>query len=185
MDRSYLVGVSAIFERQLSSDSAPHFTILHQNITITNCTPAVFEVFRDWIFARRLPARFKPLPASNGDAQESKQIHVELIHVYVFAHTYNIPQLRRDVLEAYMKLCVEGNQVPSMGLLAAAHALLPFNSPVLRFMADAYAYMWNGKLCTTEKEEWDSLPIHFFRRVAEKRARNVAHRFAVCDYHEH
>lgn len=145
-----------------------------------------FKIFRDWLLGRRLPARFRNVEVDLIEMSDEIAPQTELLNVYIFATEYDVPQLRRDALDAYIVWCVETKTLPSVEELEMAHDSLPPESPMVRFMIDVYAYQWNGS--AEQAGIWKDLPEDFIRTLIEASAKfkqQKKHVFNNCDYHEH
>ena len=188
--------MSDYFQRELASRSdTPVPGVFEEVITTLNiedCIPTIFESFHDWLLGRRLPARLR----SSGHEAFLDHHQNELFELYVFAHRFDVPQLRRDSLDAYIKLCVEGSILPPPKHIAAAYESMLPEVPMIDFMLDAYASMWDGMEkfeVLDEYRAWMSLPAHFFRKLARRRFSQLhlhdteaqGCRFDLCNYHEH
>ena len=92
-----------------------------------------FQIFRDWLLARRLSARYRAT-CSTMPMSEALEARVHLVRLYMFAHVYDVPQLRRDALEAYMSRCFSPDESimrPAPTEVRLAYNGLPLDSSMV------------------------------------------------------
>jgi hypothetical protein len=64
----------------------------------------------------------------------------ELLELYVFTDTYDVPQLLHDALRAFMRTCADHSfALPRVLRVSRAFENLTPNSPMIRFIIDLYA----------------------------------------------
>lgn len=68
----------------------------------------------------------------------------ELVEMYLFAHKYDIPQLRRDVTDTLVQLSNTHKLwfIPAAQSIIAAFASLPSGSPMLQLLIDILMQNW-------------------------------------------
>jgi hypothetical protein len=109
----------------------------------------------------------------------------ELLELYIFADTYDVPQLRRDILRTYIGTSANYNfAIPVYRHVVRAFKALPPTSPMIRFIIDLCEYSWTGD------QDVVKFPIEFIQAVlqkiisAEKRYQICNPLCHVCDYCE-
>lgn len=161
---------------------------LENEMKIYDFAPSTFRIFRDWLLGRRLPARYSTTDVSKVNSSINNSVHMNLVQLYLFAFVYDVPQLRRDALDAYMRhLGLHGILPTAAELLVAYETLLP-DSPMIKFMVNFYATMWDGVVLEKDEETWMELPADFYMDLAIAGVKMRAPQgrfFAFCEYHEH
>lgn len=191
IDRAYLTEVSSVFEGTLKAEShnmPGQFEEPQAEMKVYDFSPATFKIFRDWLLGRRLPARFRNVEVNLIEVSDDTTPQTELLNMYIFATEYDVPQLRRDALEAYMAWCTKTHTAPCAEEIVAAYASLPWESPMIKFMVDVCRHLWKEKVQRTASKEWTNVPAEFFRAILEVQAKpksSTQRTFEMCDYHEH
>ena len=193
---SFLTAVSPYFKdvlQQPSEDSSDRC------LDVEDIAPVAIVIFCEWLYSRALrrpngQAYFCQWTGSGRLADENAlamdaQVKEELIEVYIFADRYDIPQLRRDVLNAFMRTVI-GNSAsfPGPGQIKHAYDHLASSTPLVRFLIDTFSYAWNGLGLGGECRDYPpefilAVLSKILRAPAQKPTRNPL--LHPCDYHEH
>jgi hypothetical protein len=176
--------VSNVFEDSLVLHDASSTPM---DMKVYDFAAVTFRNFLEWLLARRLSRRFDDSTTQTPN-EEDLAARASLINLYIFAYVYDVPQLRRDALEAYMESCTVTKVVPKAKEIITAYGSLPCNSPMIGFIRDAYAFLWSGPTSADDEILLNEIPSEFFRGLAYATARvrlPQAHFFGVCNYHEH
>jgi hypothetical protein len=110
------------------------------------------------------------------------------IALYVFAHRYEIPKLRRAVLIAWQTNDEILQSMPDHSNVIAAYADLPPNSPLCRYFLDMYSVYWNPDKDDERTIALRSqLPQAFLFELATVLARGERPKTEKewCEFHEH
>jgi hypothetical protein len=178
--RQYLVFVSPHFERTLNAPSGAKPDI----IILEDVAPAIFGIFHEWLLSRKLLNRnCKEFSCTDG--------YADILHTYVFAHKYDVPQLRRDAIDAFGRMKTMRRYLPSPDVISTAYAELPETSPMVSLVLDMYATTWGPDADGTENNPSTldaKLPKRFFIDLAvNARRRMVSGKmdwvWKPCDYH--
>ncbi|KAF2431847.1 hypothetical protein EJ08DRAFT_732933 [Tothia fuscella] len=78
----------------------------------------------------------------------------ELLEIYIFADVYDIPQLRRDILDAFILYQEESPSMCHQVTVEKAYASLPDGSPMLSFLVHAHALWTGNQLWKRDREQW-------------------------------
>lgn len=155
--------------------------------------------FVEWLYSRKLrrPSgdaytyQFGDNLSGNRDEAiaRDRKMKQELIDLYVLADQYDIPQLRRDVTNAFMKTCTLDNiSLPNPSRVKTLCNRLPMTAPLVQFLIDLYSFAWDGLDLEWGREEY---PSQFLAAVLEKIVRAPGRQpernplLHACDYHEH
>ena len=197
----HLTTVSAYFSNAfdgLFAEAKDH------SITLAPVKASTFDVFIEWIYSRQLvrssgaPGFKQSRPGGKPRREERKDdaAHIadliamrsELLSTYIFADIYDVPQLRRDTLEAFQSLCSAREHTQgAASLIERAYKDLPRTSPMIRFLVDIFAFAWDA----SGLDEQSKYPQEFLTVVLQKVLSSpnrtppknpLRHR---CDYHEH
>ncbi|KAE9977600.1 hypothetical protein EG328_001973 [Venturia inaequalis] len=165
---------------------------MHRKAVLTDVKPATFKIFAKWLNGKLI---------LNTDGRgfdtvaraHNSDIFKQLLDLYVFADRYDVPQLRREVLDTLVTFSHFSPTLFDMELVAQAYDELPADSPFLRFLIDEYAANWSGPA----EEVRDDTPVAFLWELTKKfcdlrsvreRTGKIEHvalpseRF--CNYHE-
>jgi hypothetical protein len=88
----------------------------------------------------------------------------ELQLIYIFAHKYDIPQLRRDMRDKTIEYQFMACVLPSMTAVAVAYEALPSTSLWIKFLVACYAYKFYPQSST--KNDKFAIAPGFLRDVA-------------------
>lgn len=110
------------------------------------------------------------------------------IALYVFAHRYSIPALRRSVLVAWQTNDEILQSMPDHSNVIAAYAELPPDSPLCRYFLDMYSVYWNP-----DKDNDFAIPLRsqlpqaFLFELVTMLARGERPKTEKewCEFHEH
>lgn len=178
--RQYLVSVSPHFERTLNATSGAKPDI----ITLEDVAPVIFGIFHEWLLSRKLLNRnCKEFSCTDG--------YADILHTYIFAHKYDVPQLRRDAIDAFGRMKTMRRYLPSLDVISTAYGELPETSPMLSLILDMYATTWGPDADGTENNPSTldaKLPKRFFLDLAvNARKRMLSGKmdwvWKPCDYH--
>ncbi|KAF2431848.1 hypothetical protein EJ08DRAFT_712223 [Tothia fuscella] len=186
--QEYLTAVSEHFEKVFNDESRdPDET----ELTTTDVASRTFRVFYEWLNGRKLV---------NEDGEEytyKKGGHHfdDLIDLYIFATKYDIPQLRHDVMNAWIRCQAFSPEMCSYAHIAKAYEMLPAGSPMLRSMVDSsvasFRTFYTSLSAEKRMEELKELPKEFLYDKMVKLVRDKEGGFPRspykddCRYHEH
>jgi hypothetical protein len=68
--------------------------------------------------------------AQDGEADEPR--FTELMQLYIFSDQFDVPQLRRDVMDTFMKYQEDYTSMYTISSVGLAYDRLPTSSPMLR-----------------------------------------------------
>ncbi|KAH7131782.1 hypothetical protein B0J11DRAFT_520111 [Dendryphion nanum] len=110
------------------------------------------------------------------------------IALYVFAHRYEIPKLRRAVLLAWQTNDEILQTMPDHSNVIMAYDVLPPDSPLCRYFLDMYSVYWNPdkdshQMCALRSQ----LPQAFLFELATTLAKGERPKTEKewCEFHEH
>lgn len=190
LPREYLTTVSEYFENMFQGAFRE---TTDKKVALNDVEPVIFRLFIEWLNNRRLHNTKREI--FDGSAQvQNYEGYKQLLDLYVFSDEYDVPQLRRDVLDALVLFSHLSPTLFDMELVAQAYDKLPSNSPLLRFLVDEYAANWAGPV----EDVRDDTPTAFLwdltktfcdlRRIRRRTGKIEEARFPskkLCDYHEH
>lgn len=110
------------------------------------------------------------------------------INLYVFAHRYEIPKLRRAVILAWQTNDEMLQSMPDHSNVIAAYQDLPPTSPLCRYFLDMYSVYWNPDKDDERTVALRSqLPQAFLFELAVVLARGERPKIERdwCEFHEH
>jgi hypothetical protein len=148
-----------------------------------------FEVFDRWLSGCILiheSGRSYADVASDGN-QGTTLAYKTLLDVYIFSVKYNIPQLRRDVVNAFMQVIPKAGGVPDVDIVSRAYEVLAEDDPLIKLLVNAYVRHFIFQ--TSKMELIKRFPKQFLVEVLclidteEGDAENPLDH--PCDYHEH
>ncbi|KAE9990553.1 hypothetical protein EG327_001279 [Venturia inaequalis] len=136
---------------------------MHRKAVLTDVKPATFKIFAKWLNGKLI---------LNTDGRgfdtvaraHNSDIFKQLLDLYVFADRYDVPQLRREVLDTLVTFSHFSPTLFDMELVAQAYDELPADSPFLRFLIDEYAANWSGPA----EEVRDDTPVAFLWELTKK-----------------
>ncbi|KAF2431846.1 hypothetical protein EJ08DRAFT_732932 [Tothia fuscella] len=158
--------------------------------------PKIFGVFIEWLMGRRLtdPDGVEYIYKKEMRADKIQEIFTEILDIYVFADEYNVPQLQRDAMNAFNKFQWDAPTMCSTSAVGHASSRLLNNSPLLRFLIDAYAFScsdWKANSDAASEAtniEWlELVPAEFFLAVLNRKGLPMERSpyQNLCDYHEY
>lgn len=110
------------------------------------------------------------------------------IALYIFAHRYEIPKLRRAVLLAWQTNDEILQTMPDHSNVIAAYESLPAESPLCKYFLDMYSVYWNPdkddhRMCALRSQ----LPQAFLFELATALAKGERAKIEKdwCEFHEH
>lgn len=110
------------------------------------------------------------------------------IALYIFAHRYEIPELRRDIVVAWQINDEMLQSMPDHSNVIAAYDGLPPNSQLCRYFLDMYSVYWNPDKDTERTIALRSqLPQAFLFELSTTLARGERPKTERewCEFHEH
>ncbi|RDI82391.1 hypothetical protein Vi05172_g7703 [Venturia inaequalis] len=182
----YLTSVSPYFENAFKGSFRE---AVEKKISLANVEVETFGIYVEWLNSHKIVDESGEDFVGESETRVSQ--HPVLLKLYLFADEYDHPQLRRDVLEVFIRHTNKYTKCVKVKTISKAYDRLPSNSPLLRFLVDHYAYQWSPTSTATEK----SLPVQFLYSLAIKlraqtRSLELPRRVKSpylndCDYHEH
>lgn len=166
--QEYLIFVSKYFENTFKGSFRE---ATEKAITPGDVEVKTFRLFNEWLMARSLVN-------SKGEQYRSSSSLLfpdthELFALYLLADEYEVPQLRRDTLDAYVSIwsnfvcgrpSVDDVQCydrvlrrNSHGHLTQGFQGLPKDSPMILMLVDLWAYYWRGQLDDGEVSEHEKV----------------------------
>jgi hypothetical protein len=141
LPREYLTDVSEFFENIFKGT---FHEVNEKTLTLSDVEPVTFQIFIEWLHRRKfLNGEGEEYDgARDGEADESR--FTELMNLYIFSDQFDVPQLRRDVLDTFNNY--QNNCPVLYGTTAVTDAYnqLPQRSPMLRLLVDSYIDSWMG-----------------------------------------
>jgi hypothetical protein len=110
------------------------------------------------------------------------------INLYIFAHRYEIPKLRRAVIIAWQTNDEILQSMPDHSNVIDAYESLPTDSPLCRYFLDMYTVYWNPDKDNERMSALRSqLPQPFLFELATTLAKGERPKAEKdwCDWHEH
>lgn len=117
-----------------------------------------------------------------------------LLDLYIFSDKYDVPQLRRDVLDTLVNFSWDYPWICPPDVVERAYENLPSKSPLLRALVDMHVCWWDGELTEGHVDLPASFLLEMTRTFCVNRRRThegievprflSPHR-RLCDYHEH
>jgi hypothetical protein len=110
------------------------------------------------------------------------------INLYIFAHRYEIPKLRRAVILAWQSNDEILQSMPDHSNVIDAYESLPIDSPLCRYFLDMYTVYWNPDKDNERMSALRSqLPQPFLFELATTLAKGERPKAEKdwCDWHEH
>lgn len=202
LHREYLVTVSKYFKNMFKGSFREK---KDKNVSLDDVDPMVFKIFIEWLHGRKvldIEGNEYKGDIYDCDCDVEEDSFGRLIHLYIFSDQYDIPQLRRDALDAFINFSYACPHLCPPNLIGHVYENLPSKSPMLRFLVDEYVCFWSGEL----SEGSADLPAPFLLEVARTfcvytRKTHKTHKgieiFSdpcrrsldpygrLCDYHEH
>jgi len=120
-------------------------------LELAKVTKSSFRSFLDWLYFGRLPEYILYHDESGDDQSIGKKetgedggnpyYPMSAYKLYVFADRYNVPELRKDLMEVIRSVWkAEGEYYPSNEETTWLFNALPESSALCTFMVDLYAY---------------------------------------------
>jgi hypothetical protein len=149
----------------------------------------------EWLSARKLldPEGLSPKERIQKELEMSEErndwlpivykLYERYFSQYAFGDKFDIPQLRRDAIDAMSMTVYDTRLTPSIKVVLEAYKVLPESSPMLKLLVHAYAetggrsHYENAKESDVPKEFFADLAIEVMYRPIGKRT--------PCEYHEH
>jgi hypothetical protein len=182
LPREFLTAVSKYFENALKG---PFRETNTKTLTLDNVTPNTFRIFHEWLSARQL----RSIDGTPYAYTSGRDFLPELLDLYIFADQYDVPQLRRDTMNAWIDVQTKDPNLVSDALVSIAYERLSNQSPMVRFILNSYCNLCAGK--------WPNLnlgdfPAQFLfdgmKKLLQERQVGVKIRDPYknrCEYHEH
>jgi hypothetical protein len=145
-------------------------------------------------FGSSIPGSELLLPSTQKTA--SNLDHADILGVYVFATSYDFPELQLDAMKCWQRLEVAIKKLPDKSVVIKACNDLPQNSPLLSMLAIQHA----GRSPTSpskidlerSRERTDGLPqpflqdvIHFKDIIHAAERKGESYRYSWCTFHGH
>lgn len=152
-------------------------------LTLPDTTQSTFLMFLEWLYGRKVPDQGDETRRARG---------IDLIELYIFAHKFDVAQLREDALDTFRELFDTGT-LPSKDALAKAFNNLTEDSPLLRYMIDDYCNRFIPTV-SDEQESESTVKVYPHRLTALLLVKMAKHRPSIkrpeeqadlCAYHEH
>lgn len=181
--KQHLVSVSPYFEGILNTESASDSTSTN-DLELDDVAPGIFGIFFEWLLSRmHLNRNCEELSSTDG--------FTDILLTYVFAQKYDVPQLRRDAIDAFGRMKGMSNSLPCLGDIKTAYTELPDTSPMLRLIVDMYATSWFPDASGSEKgleTLHESMPSRFAIDLAFNMRRRMLRSktewvWNPCSYH--
>lgn len=182
--KQYLVSVSPHFESILCAESTNSLSPPKDVVILDDVMPAIFGIFHEWLLSRTL---------LNRNCQDfcSTDGYADILRTYIFAYKYDVPQLRRDAIDAFGWMRTLRRYLPSVEVVGIAYAELPETSPMLGLIVDMYATNWGPDADGSENNPnilYEKLPKRFFFDLAANACRRILSGktswvWKTCDYH--
>lgn len=164
-------------------------------IPIPDVKVSTFNMFMDWIYTERLPRTKKEVDetgAVGGRELISSYTGLEFAELYIFADMYDVPVLRRQVMDRIFAASV----LPKYAVVVLAFSRLPTSAPLCRFFVDVYCQRFReSDDDESERKQREKLPHEFLLGVMLRHAKIMgrlrakemlpSYKLNMCDYHEH
>ncbi|KAF2499688.1 hypothetical protein BU16DRAFT_524145 [Lophium mytilinum] len=152
------------------------------------------EIYRRW---------YRVVNTRHGDDRDdtdSQQFSYNtLVDMYIFADKYDMPQLRRDIIDkVHFKNSHYPDSVPYLYAVLKAFESLPKTSGLSRYFFDVYVGDWNGQaiLGGSGVKIGHLLPNDLLSSIATRRSKELfllpgtvlspmPYETSLCSYHEH
>ncbi|TLD22635.1 putative btb poz domain containing protein [Venturia nashicola] len=182
----YLTSVSPYFENAFKGAFRE---AVEKKIKLPNVKIKTFSIYVEWLYSRHIVDK-------DGEAFVTENAtytprHSTLLNLYLFADEYDHPQLRRDVLQVFVKHSNQYENCVPIETVIKAYNRLPSTSPLLRFLVDHYAHEWNASSNKIEPP----FPAQFLFSLSVKSLTQAMNHelprrvespyLNDCDYHEH
>ncbi|KAF2809742.1 uncharacterized protein BDZ99DRAFT_499038 [Mytilinidion resinicola] len=169
-----------------------------KELTLEEVEERTFGFFMDWLYSKKLPQncgtteRSSAYPLQPCTCNED-EARYPLVKLYIFGDRYQVPDLRKDALNAIYQECNHDNplHLPSNVEVIEAFETLPSDSLLCKFYIDVFARRYFPIVWDTEQDDRMSayLPHAYLYGVMQKMG-NLLHHFEanemkLCNYHEH
>ncbi|KAK3079840.1 hypothetical protein LTS18_003768 [Coniosporium uncinatum] len=144
LNKAGLCSVSPFFAATFN-DSSGEAT--ERSISLSDITVSTFRMFIEWFWARKLVH-------PDGDDDVTSWDFNELVDLYALDDKYNVPQLRKDIMEMAMNKVLHSPWIPSPNELGDAFRKLHFRSPLCRLFIDNWAWRQVGKNWAAAEMSW-------------------------------
>ncbi|KAF2256438.1 hypothetical protein BU26DRAFT_513266 [Trematosphaeria pertusa] len=156
-----------VVHRDLVCQCSPYFKALflghfRERTTRTTTCPDVedadFRRFLGWLYNPRrddLASRLAP----HIRLWTQRFSCATLLRLYVFADAYDIPQIRDDIVAHFFDVMAVKLSLPSYGLINAAFARLPANSPLCRLVVDVMVRYFDES-CEGDEDRAEREALH-------------------------
>lgn len=143
LPREYLTDVSEFFENSFmgSFREANEMSLKMDDVKVK-----IFRIFVEWLYGRKLlnSDGEEYDGAKDGKTPGENRLRFrELLATYVLADGFDIPGLRKDVLQVFAKYQDDCPKMCSLSVVTDAYNGLPPNSPFLSVLVDVFAYQWD------------------------------------------
>ena len=114
-----------------------------------------------------------------------------LMHLYIFADQFDVPALRKDVINALWAKYIQNWLHPSYRIIIACWRQLPASSPLCRLLLATLVNAWSpaeDDCCLTERKMRTKLPATLLFELAAQlqlKRDNYQALEPICEYHEH
>lgn len=96
--------------------------------------------------------------------RNSTVIQSEILDIYIFADEYDMPLLRKDVLEELRTRLQYTEDKPRRSFIVKAFENLPLSSPLIKLLVDRHAHHWGS-----EEQDTHELPKEFTEALEQAR----------------
>ncbi|XTI89530.1 hypothetical protein V2W45_1241817 [Cenococcum geophilum] len=189
--RDLLMYYSPYFKAAFNSS----FNAEERAIPIPDVKVSTFYMFMDWLYTERLPRTKKEVDETGvlgGRELVSSYTGLEFAELYIFADMYDVPGLRRQVMDRIFAASV----LPKYAVVVLAFAKLPTTTPLCRFFVDVYCQRFReSDDDESERKQREKLPHEFLLGVMLRHAKIMgrlrakemtsSYKLHMCDYHEH
>ncbi|KAE9986763.1 hypothetical protein EG328_004781 [Venturia inaequalis] len=208
LPKEYLSAVSPWFNSACKTEWQQQKSI-PGTIQLDEVRPSTFSLFVEWLHGRKLVSRdgqpynlsfMVPESAMKESGPRMAAAYRELFSLYQFSDQYDVPQLRRDIMDA---LCYGYNReyvndaadpssflMPSPDLVNEVYVTLPNSSPVIAWLVDVLTPVFRNNLRLTKEcpELLTRLPKEIILSIYVNTIlyeNGPAPTVQLCDYHEH
>ncbi|KAF2100495.1 hypothetical protein NA57DRAFT_54579 [Rhizodiscina lignyota] len=156
--KSFLCAVSPYFEGVFNGGTREST----ENTVELDTDPETFAYFLEWLHSRCLVD-------DKGHKKASQWPYDLLFNLYVFSDTFNVLQLKRDVLQVlwtHVRLGQGDGQALSLKSVTKAYSSLPEKDPLLEILAEKFAVDFD--MSQLKQSDGEQYPNDFLFRVLSK-----------------
>lgn len=166
-------------------------------IALDDVDPLIFGIFNEWFMSRKLlNTDGKPYQYLENDKDGAKDkneplLFEELLDVYIFADKYDVPQLRRDTINAWIDYQADCPILVPSRLITKAYIRVPSTSKLRKFLVESFAWSHPRWERDDKAEAMEILPKEFildmmitYSRLGKARPVMASPFVNRCRYHE-